>query len=74
MRDLLCDICHILLMQGFRDKHDLIGTSRLNGIVERTDMGNIEAIGTTPEEMAQFMRIEREKWGKLIRDIGAKAD
>ncbi|OGA58713.1 MAG: hypothetical protein A3G81_12395 [Betaproteobacteria bacterium RIFCSPLOWO2_12_FULL_65_14] len=38
------------------------------------DMGNIEAIGTTPEEMAQFMRTEREKWGKLIRDIGAKAD
>ena len=38
------------------------------------DMGNVEAIGSTPEEMAQFMRIEREKWGKLIREIGARAD
>ena len=38
------------------------------------DMGNIEAIGSTPEEMAQFMKTEREKWGNLIRDIGAKAD
>ena len=38
------------------------------------DMGNVEPIGTTPEQMAQFMRSERQIWGKLIRDIGAKAD
>ncbi len=38
------------------------------------DMGNVEPIGSTPQEMAQFMKTEREKWGKLIHDIGARAD
>lgn len=38
------------------------------------DMGNVNAVCTTPGETAQFMRSEREKWGNLIRAIGAKAD
>ena len=37
-------------------------------------MGNVEPIGSTPQEMAQFMKVEREKWGTLIHDIGARAD
>lgn len=38
------------------------------------DMGSIEAIGNSPAEMALFMRQERERWGNLIRAIGATAD
>lgn len=37
-------------------------------------MGSIEAIGSTPAEMTLFMRNERERWGNLIRVIGATAD
>jgi tripartite-type tricarboxylate transporter receptor subunit TctC len=33
-------------------------------------MGNIEAIGSTPEEMAAFIRKERERWGAVIRTLG----
>lgn len=38
------------------------------------DMGNIEAIGSTPAEMAAFMRTETERWGRVIRAIGATGD
>ena len=34
----------------------------------------VEAVGSTPEQMAVFMKQERERWGKLIRDTGATAD
>ena len=38
------------------------------------DMGSIEAVGSTPTEMARFMTQERALWGGLIRAIGATAD
>lgn len=38
------------------------------------DMGNIEAVGSTPEEMAQYMRQDSERWGKVIRATGARPD
>jgi len=31
-----------------------------------------EPMGSTPAETADFMRRERERWGKLIRDTGFK--
>jgi len=37
-------------------------------------MGNLDAVGSTPAEMAQFLKVERERWGGLIRAIGATAD
>ncbi|MBI2960866.1 MAG: tripartite tricarboxylate transporter substrate binding protein [Betaproteobacteria bacterium] len=38
------------------------------------EMGNLAAVGSTPAEMAQFLKLERERWGNLIRAIGATAD
>ena len=38
------------------------------------EMGNIEAIGSTPEEMAAFMRKDAERWSKVIKATGATAD
>ena len=35
---------------------------------------SMEETGSTPGELAQFMREERERWGKVIRASGAKAD
>jgi len=39
-----------------------------------SELGGMQAIGSTPGEMGKFMREERERWGSLIRSIGAKAD
>jgi tripartite-type tricarboxylate transporter receptor subunit TctC len=33
---------------------------------------NVEPIGSTPEELARFMRTEYEKWNKVIKDVGIK--
>jgi tripartite-type tricarboxylate transporter receptor subunit TctC len=33
-----------------------------------------ETIGSTPEEFAAFIRAEREKWTKVVRETGAKAE
>jgi tripartite-type tricarboxylate transporter receptor subunit TctC len=38
------------------------------------DMGNIEAVGSSPEEMAVFIRSERERWGAVIRNLGIAND
>ena len=38
-----------------------------------TDM-NVDAVGSTPEQMAQFMKQESERWGNIIRVTGTKAD
>lgn len=35
---------------------------------------SFDAIGSTPEEMALFMAQERDRWGKVIRASGAKAE
>jgi len=37
-------------------------------------LGNLEAVAITPAEMAEYMKVERERWGDLIRAIGAKVD
>ncbi len=37
------------------------------------DMG-IEALSTTPEALRDFTRSESEKWGKLVREAGIRAD
>lgn len=34
----------------------------------------VEALPGTPEQMASYVKTERERWGKLIRDNGLKAD
>jgi tripartite-type tricarboxylate transporter receptor subunit TctC len=31
-------------------------------------------IASTPEEFAAFLAAEHEKWGKLIKEAGLKAD
>ena len=34
----------------------------------------IEIVGSTPAEFARFFRAERDRWAKVVRDTGAKAD
>ncbi|MGL4636084.1 MAG: Bug family tripartite tricarboxylate transporter substrate binding protein [Beijerinckiaceae bacterium] len=33
-----------------------------------------EAVGSTPEELGQFLKSEGDKWGKLIQEVGIKAN
>jgi tripartite-type tricarboxylate transporter receptor subunit TctC len=38
------------------------------------ELNGVEAIGSTPEEMARLMKEERERWGNVIRATGAKTE
>jgi tripartite-type tricarboxylate transporter receptor subunit TctC len=38
------------------------------------DMGDIEAVGSTPAEMATFMKAEKTRWDAVVREGGIKAD
>ena len=54
---------------------DIAALLKLPDVVKRlAELGNLEAVASTPAEMAQFMKAERERWGNLIRAIGAKVD
>jgi tripartite-type tricarboxylate transporter receptor subunit TctC len=35
---------------------------------------SIEPVGSSPEDFARFFREERDRWGKIVRDTGAKID
>ncbi len=43
-------------------------------VAKRLTEMNVDAIGSTPAEMAQFMKQESERWGNVIRVTGTKAD
>ena len=43
-------------------------------VVKRLADVGLEAVGSTPAEMAAVMRQDRERWGKVVRETGAKAD
>ena len=34
----------------------------------------VESVGTTPEQFAKFMQSEIARYGKIIKDSGAKPD
>lgn len=46
----------------------------LPDVRERLLAMGAEPVGSSVEEFAAFMRIERERWGKFIKEIGLKLD
>jgi tripartite-type tricarboxylate transporter receptor subunit TctC len=52
-------------------------TQRIMRLPEvRAALGNqgFEVVGSTPEEYAGFIRAESEKWAKVVKATGAKAE
>jgi tripartite-type tricarboxylate transporter receptor subunit TctC len=47
---------------------------RLPDIRERLARDGIEAVGSTPEQFAAYIRAEIDKWGKVVRDAGIKLE
>ena len=41
---------------------------------ERLTREGVDAVGSTPKEFATFIRSERERWAKAVRDSGAKVE
>ena len=46
----------------------------LRAASERFAAQGDEAVGSTPEQFAAFVRAEHAKWGKVIKDFGVKIE
>lgn len=57
-----------------RLSEELVRIIRSEDVRRRMQGIYFQAIGTTPEGLAQLMRADVELWGKVIRQTGAKAD
>lgn len=47
---------------------------RLPDVVQKLNELNVEAVGSSPAEMAKIMKEDTERWGAIIRATGAKAN
>jgi len=52
----------------------LAGGLKVNEVVERLAAVYTEPVGSTPQEFGAFMQAEIAKWGKVIKQSGARAD
>ena len=57
-----------------RLSEELVRIIRSEDVRRRMQSIYFQAIGTTPEGLAQLMRDDVELWGKVIRQTGARAD
>ncbi len=47
---------------------------KMPDIIERHNAGGIVPVGSTPEEFSRFIRAESEKWTKVLKEAGIKAE
>ena len=47
---------------------------KLPDVSERFRLDGAEPVGSTPQEFAAFLKAETQKWTKVIRDAGIKAE
>jgi tripartite-type tricarboxylate transporter receptor subunit TctC len=47
---------------------------KLPDVAQRFELDGAEGVGSTPAEFAAFLKAEMQKWGKVIRDAGIKAE
>jgi tripartite-type tricarboxylate transporter receptor subunit TctC len=53
---------------------EILKALRHADVVERLKVEGAEAVGTTPEQFAEFMRNETAKWGRVVKLSGMKAE
>jgi tripartite-type tricarboxylate transporter receptor subunit TctC len=47
---------------------------QLPEVTARFQLDGAEAVGSTPQEFTAFLRAEMQKWSKVIKDAGIKAE
>ena len=57
-----------------RLNREIAAILNLPDVVERFSSQGAEALGSTPEEFAAYIKSETLKWAKVVRDSGAKAE
>jgi tripartite-type tricarboxylate transporter receptor subunit TctC len=57
-----------------RLNREIVAILHLPDVVERLSGQGAEAVGSTPEEFAAYIKSETVKWAKVVRESGAKAE
>jgi tripartite-type tricarboxylate transporter receptor subunit TctC len=47
---------------------------KLPDVAQRFELDGAEGVGSTPAEFAAFLKAEMQKWSKVIKDAGIKAE
>ncbi|MEK7875846.1 MAG: tripartite tricarboxylate transporter substrate-binding protein [Pseudomonadota bacterium] len=47
---------------------------QLPDVAQRFQLDGAEAVGSSPQEFAAFLKAEMQKWSKVIRDAGIKPE
>jgi tripartite-type tricarboxylate transporter receptor subunit TctC len=47
---------------------------QLPDVTQRFQLDGAEAVGSSPQEFAAFLKVEMQKWSKVIRDAGIKPE
>ena len=55
----------------YRDLLEALASADVKSYMTNAGM---EIVGSTPQEFARFFRDERDQWGRVVRETGAKAD
>jgi tripartite-type tricarboxylate transporter receptor subunit TctC len=55
----------------YRDLLEVLATAEVKSYMTNAGM---EIVGSTPQEFGRFFRDERDQWGRVVRETGAKAD
>jgi len=55
----------------YRDLQEALASADVKSYMTNAGM---EIVGSTPQEFARFFRDERDQWGRVVRETGAKAD
>jgi len=55
----------------YRDLLEALASAEVKSYMTNAGM---EIVGSTPQEFARFFRDERDQWGRVVRETGAKAD
>ena len=53
---------------------ELLKVINLPDFKQRIEVDAVEPIGSTPEQLGDYIRAELVKWAKIVRDSGAKVD
>jgi tripartite-type tricarboxylate transporter receptor subunit TctC len=57
-----------------RLNHEIVAIVKAPDLKERFRTQGVDLVGTTPEEFGAFIRSELAKWGKVVKESGAKAE